>query len=129
MPDTLVEIWRRIIVGDTKSWVLFENGTCVILMETGADLAAQATQIIREWGPVHAGSPSGDFSVITLKDASGWVVTCHHPDVLTYVAPENVGPEPTELAVGLAGRSQRDADGSEPHLIHVEDQREGTPGQ
>lgn len=59
MPQTLVDIWREIIVGDEKSWVLFENGTCVILMEPGADLAAQATQIIREWGPVHAGSPSG----------------------------------------------------------------------
>ncbi len=129
MPDTLVEVWRRIIVGDTKSWVLFENGTCVILMEPDEDLAAQATEIIREWGPVHAGSPAGDFSVITLKDAPGWVVTCHHPDVLTYVALEDVGPEPTELAVGLAGRSRRDADGLEPHIIHVEDQREGTPEQ
>lgn len=67
--------------------------------------------------------------MITLKDAPGWVATCHHPDVLTYVAPEDVGPEPTELAVGLAGRSRRDADGLEPHLIHVEDRRKGTPEQ
>ena len=129
MLNELADIWRRIIVGNGKSWVLFENGTCVILMEPGADLAAQATQIIREWGPVHAGSPAGDFSVITLKDAPGWVVTGHHPDVPTYVSPEEVGPEPTELAVGLAGRSRRDADGVEPHVIHVENRREGTPKQ
>lgn len=129
MPEPLVNIWREIIVGDTKSWVLFENGTCVILMEPGEDLAAQATEIIREWGPVYVGSPAADFSVITLEDAAGWVITGHHPDVLTYVGPEEVGLEPSELAVGLAGRSQRDADGLEPHVIHVEDRRERTPNQ
>ncbi|GAB3965995.1 hypothetical protein GCM10029978_030120 [Actinoallomurus acanthiterrae] len=48
----LVETWRRIIIGDHKSWVLFANGTCVILMEPEEDLAAQATEILREYGPV-----------------------------------------------------------------------------
>jgi hypothetical protein len=33
----LVEAWRQIIRGPTKSWVLFENGTCVILTFVGVD--------------------------------------------------------------------------------------------
>lgn len=123
MADALVEIWRRLIVGDEKSWVLFENGTCVILMEPGEDLAAQATALMEEWGPVWVGSAAGDFSVISPDNAPGWVVTCHHPDILTYVASDDVGPEPTEVAVGLTGRGKRDADGLEPRVIHVEDRR------
>ena len=124
MSDSLVEAWRRIILGDQKSWVLFEHGTCVILMQPEPDLAAQAIQIMKEWGPVHGGSPAGDFGVMSLRDYPGWVVTCHHPDMLTYVSPEEVAePEPRDVTVGLLGRSKRDQDGQAPQVIHVEDRR------
>ena len=33
----LVRIWKDVIRGREKSWVLFENGTCVILMEPNGD--------------------------------------------------------------------------------------------
>ena len=129
MAESLVETWRRIIVGGEKSWVLFEHGTCVILMETGPDLAAQAVEIMRRWGPVHAGSSAGDFATITLTDAPGWVVTGHHPDMLTYVSPEEMGDkemgdeDASDLAVGLLGRSKRDQDGADLQVVHVEDRR------
>ncbi|MFV2172524.1 hypothetical protein ACFHW2_03215 [Actinomadura sp. LOL_016] len=121
--EELVEVWRGVIQGDHKSWVLFEHGTCVILMEPEDDLAAQATELLREFGPVHAGSPAGDFGTIDLDAAPGWVVYGHHNDVLTYVAPEEVGDEPSDLAVGLLGRSKRGQDGEEPAVVHVEDKR------
>ncbi|WP_157436276.1 hypothetical protein [Actinospica robiniae] len=57
----LIEKWRSIIIGDQKSWVLFANGTCVILMQPEGDLADQATELVREYGPVAAGGPAGDF--------------------------------------------------------------------
>lgn len=116
-------IWQRIIVGDDKSWVAFANGTCVIVMAPAAgDLAAQATALLAEWGPVHVGTPSADFNVITLPDDAGWVVTCHHPDVLTFVAPDEVA-VPNELVVGMMGRSRRDDDAAEPRVVHVADRR------
>ncbi|MFG2002219.1 hypothetical protein ACGFNU_24005 [Spirillospora sp. NPDC048911] len=120
----MVDVWRRVIVGDEKSWVLFENDTCVILMEPEEDLAAQATEILREYGPVHPGSAAGDFGTIDLEAAPGWVVYGHHNDVLTYVAPDEVT-APEELAVGLVGRSKRDQDGHELTVVHVEDKRPG----
>lgn len=123
--ESLIRTWRSIIRGEGKSWVLFANGTCVIPMEPEADLAAQAVGIMREWGPVHAGSPAGDFSVVDLDGHPGWVVTCHHPDVLTYVGPEEVGEDPAEVAVGLLGRSKRDQDAEELRVVHVEDPRAG----
>jgi hypothetical protein len=123
MAEPLVETWRGIIVGDQKSWVLFENGTCVILMEPEEDLALQAVEIMKEWGPVHPGSSAGDFSVIDLVDHPGWAVTCHHPDVLTYVAQDEVSGEPSEVAIGLIGRSKRDQDAGNLRVVHVEDKR------
>ncbi|MEN8215562.1 MAG: hypothetical protein ABFS56_04150 [Pseudomonadota bacterium] len=123
MNDQLVAQWRNIIVGDDKSWVLFENGTCVILMEPETDLSAQAVELMKEWGPVHAGTSAGDFSTITLEDDSGWVVTSHHNDILTYVAPEEGGDEPTDLSVGLLGRSKRNQDAESLAVIHIEDKR------
>jgi N-glycosidase YbiA len=116
----LVEVWRRIIVGDGKACALFEGGTCVIFAGAREGVAEAAVSLLREWGPVHAGSPAGDFSVITLESAPGWVVTCHHPDVLTYVAPEQVESAPSELQVGLLGRLQRDQDAQCLHVIYVE---------
>jgi hypothetical protein len=113
MSDSAIQTWRSIIQGDEKSWVLFAHGTCVILMEPAADPAAQAVAILRKWGPVHAGSPAGDFSVIELSEHPGWVVTGHHPDVLTYVGPDEVDGDGTDLTVGVLGRSKRDRDAAE----------------
>ncbi|GAA1264098.1 hypothetical protein GCM10009665_61970 [Kitasatospora nipponensis] len=120
--ETLTKIWTRLLADPEKSWVLFEHGTCVVLTAPEGDLAEQATELLREFGPVHVGSPAADFGVIDLKDAEGWVVTGHHQDVLTYVAPHEPH-EPSEFAVGLCGRSKRDRDGGELHVVHVADGR------
>ena len=119
----LVEAWRATINGPDKSWVLFENGTCVILMEPETDLAAQATELLREWGPVHAGSSFGDFGTIELQDGKGWVVTGHHNDILTFVGPDEMSPGAEDLAVGLYGRSKRGQDAEQLRVLHVEDKR------
>ena len=122
--DSLVQAWREIILYDDKSWVLFKNGTCVILMEAEDDLASQAIDIMKEWGPVHVGSPAGDFSVISPYEYSGWIVTCHHDDVLTYVSPDEVENGPSfDMIVGLFGRKKRAQDASSLEIIHVEDKR------
>src|SRR5262245_49205742 len=122
----LIEAWRGTIKGTQKSWVLFENGTCVILMEPETDLAAQATELLREWGPVHAGSSFGDFGTIELEDGKGWVVTCHHNDILTFVGPDEMSPGAEDLAIGLYGRSKRGQDAEQLRVLHVEDKRPST---
>jgi len=123
----LVEAWRATINGPEKSWVLFENGTCVILLEPEADLAAQATALLREFGPVHAGSSFGDFSTITLEDGRGWVITCHHNDILTFVGPDEASPDAQDVVIGLLGRSKRGQDAEQLRVLHVEDKRHAEP--
>ncbi|MFI8278228.1 hypothetical protein ACIGBH_25830 [Streptomyces sp. NPDC085929] len=63
-----------------------------------------------------------DFGVIDLKDVAGWVVTGHHSDVLTYVGPDEPQDQ-SHIAVGPFGRSKRHRDGTELHVVHVEDKR------
>src|SRR5262245_39550437 len=118
----LVAAWRYIINSPDKSWALFENGTCVVLMDPAGDLAGQAVELLREHGPVRPGSSFGDFGTITLDDGRGWVVTCHHNDILTYVAPDEVGTDSAnDLVVGLLGRSKRGQDAEDLRVVHVED--------
>ncbi len=123
MSDPLVDVWRQIIIGSQKSWVLFSHGTCVILTHPEQDIAAQATAIMKQWGPVHAGSSAGDFDTITLSQYPGWVVTGHHQDMLNYVSPDELRKTPTDVMVGLLGRSKRNQDGEDPQVVHVEDKR------
>jgi len=122
MDDRLVDIWPKIIVGEGKSWVLFEHGTCIIFSSPVEDPVAQATALLKEWGPVVPGTSAGDFNVIELQDHPGWVVTCHHPDILVYVGPDELeeGEEPNDLVIGLTGRARRDQDAEELQVVHVE---------
>ena len=119
-----VKIWRKLIIGDNKSWVLFEDGTCVILMEPKEDLAAQAIDIMKEYGPVHIGSASADMEITKLTKYPGWVVTGHHPDILNYISPDELKNDDTDdIVVGFLGRSTREADSKSLNIIHIEDKR------
>ncbi|MER5809102.1 hypothetical protein ABT143_13055 [Streptomyces sp. NPDC002033] len=91
---------------------------------TGAAvIAEQATDLLKKFGPARAGSPAGDFGVIDVKDVEGWVVTGQHNDVLTYVGLDEPQDQ-SQISVGLFGRSKRHRDGTELHVVHVEDKRE-----
>ncbi|WP_344402064.1 hypothetical protein [Streptomyces longisporus] len=118
--ETLIDAWRRLLSGSGKSWVLFEHGTCVVIDEPTGELAERATETLREFGPVQVATSAGDFRVLELKNGEGWLVTGHHPDVVTFVALDEPA-DPSHLAVGIHGRSKRDQDGTELHVIHVED--------
>jgi len=79
---------------------------------------------MREWGPVYAGSPAGDFTVLTLRHDSGRAIVSHHADIFTYVSPEEIPVDDrTEVVVGLFGRNKRDQDAAELVVIHIEDKR------
>lgn len=120
--EMVIDVWQRLLADPHKSWVLFEHGTCVVLPAPEEDLAEQATDLLKQFGPAHAGSSAGDFGVIDPEGVEGWVVTGHHNDVLTYVGPDEPQDE-SQIAVGLLGRSKRHRDGTELRVVHVEDKR------
>ncbi|GAA1458186.1 hypothetical protein GCM10009603_11150 [Nocardiopsis exhalans] len=120
--SALVDAWRRLLINPHATWVLFEHGTCVVLTEPGEDLRAQAVELLREYGPVRAGTPAGDYGVVHPDTTEGWVVTGHHPDILTYVPPGAVAEE-SDFAIGAQGRSQRHRDGTELRVVYAQDGR------
>jgi len=118
----LIDIWRKIIVGDNKNWVLFRHGTCVVITRPVKDVADQAGLILAEWGPVGNSNPVADYRTVKLTRDPGWVVACRHPDILSYVGPlDPVGENPSEETIGLLGRGRRYADAAELQIIHVEE--------
>lgn len=121
--EAIMAGWRRILEGQGKSWVVFANGTCVVLAEPQGDLKEQAIELLKVWGPAHAGTPSGDFWVVELENNGGHVVESHHPDIMTYLPPEEDEEGTSEMIMGLIGRSKRDLDAQELKVVHVEDGR------
>jgi hypothetical protein len=88
-------------------------------MEPTRDIAEQATELIAQW-PVAAGTDRGDFNVLNPTAVPGWVITCAHPDILTYLAPEEVDREDLpRVALGLQGRAKRDQDARERRIIFL----------
>lgn len=67
---------RRAINLQSEDWILFKNGTYVIFDDASiiADIREAVFAEMKEYGPVHAGSPTGDFEVTSLDETAGWVV-------------------------------------------------------
>lgn len=115
----LVEIVHRASTNPATPWVLFHNGTVVYLPLPEEDLAAQASRLLAEWGPVSAGGPAGDFGVTTIRDGTGWIVSCHHSDIFTFLGRHEVPKWTPDVQIGLLGREKRDQDGNELGIAHV----------
>ncbi len=62
------------------------NRSLHFLVVGTADVFLQARELLREWGPVHPGSSAADFNIVRAAEVPGWLVTCHHPDIITFVA-------------------------------------------
>jgi len=104
------------------NWVLFKNGTYIIFddVDAIADVAIEAEALMRTFGPVVTGGPAGDFEVIHLDNTAGWVVAGHGYGMYTYVHPSELeNNQPSDLEIGLYGRSKRDEDGQMPGIIHI----------
>ncbi len=118
----LVNIYKKIIIDPQMSWVLFKNGTCVMLLEPQKNIKEQAVKILREHGSVVAGSSSGDFEVTKIPEINGWVVTGDYPGIMMFVSEEE-GKKKDDAGVGLVGRSKRERDAKELKVEHIEDKQ------
>jgi len=123
MTRQYIDAWRSLL-RPGRAWVLFRHGTVVVFAESAPDIRYVAIAMLRKWGPVRAGCPAGDFAISTSDRHSGWIVHCHHPDILTYVDPEELehlpGGAPDAVQVGLSGRNKRDRDAAQLEVVHVE---------
>jgi hypothetical protein len=110
------------------AWVIFENGTVFYAFPgpdlpataSAAEVTAAAAAAFDDLGPVVAGTPSADFSVNRLASwfpAEGvFFVTYGDPRLVSFVIEDA---EATDFAVGLLGRSNREADFTDPRVAVV----------
>lgn len=112
----------RRVVKPGRGWVLFRNGTIVVSKEPMPNeaLADHARALLEEHGPVHAGTPAGDFQVVDLPDGIGWAIGSHIPEILTLVLTLEIERPVPPIRIGLLGRSKRAADAEERLVVHVE---------
>ena len=119
---SLLENVKLAINPKFQNWVLFENGTYIILDDVSQipDVKSEVIKLIEEFGPVSTGGPAGDFGVTTLNKTEGWVVSGHGYGMYTYVHPSELDSNsPDDATIGLYGRSKRDKDGQNPNIIHI----------
>jgi hypothetical protein len=119
--DKLIECVTKAINPKFKTWVLFSNGTYIIIEDsTITDKKKYALDQIHEFGPVFAGSPAGDIEVIKLNLVDGWSVGGHGYGMYTYVHPSEVEVKnPEDIDVGLVGREKRDKDSKDTTIVYV----------
>ena len=115
----LMTVFKKVITDPSMNWVLFKNGTCVMLMNPEEDVRAQAIKILKKHGLVIGGTPSGDFEVTKIPDINGWVITGNYPGIISFVS-EDEGGRKTDFEIGVIGRSKREYDSKELKVAHVE---------
>lgn len=114
--EELIEVYKKVIEPKLQNWVVFENGTCVIIYNHKMDLKEEATEVLKKYGNVTAGTPSADFTV--MKVGPGWIVTGDQAGILNYVA-ENEGEGKEEPEIGLIGRNKKEQDSKELKIIYI----------
>lgn len=115
--EELINIYRKVIEQSLKNWVIFSNGTCVILYHSKGDLEKDAKEVLEKYGTVAPGSSSADFTVIKVDE--GWVVAGDQPGILNYVS-KNEGKGIEDYEIGLIGRDKKEQDLKELKIIHTE---------
>lgn len=118
----LIENVKLAINPKFQDWVLFKNGTYIIFDDITKvkNINDDAMVMMKEFGPVFAGGPAGDFNTIHLTKTEGWIVSGHGYGMYTYVSPSEIQNESAnDMEIGLLGRSKRDLDGKKPEIIYV----------
>lgn len=117
----LINIYKKVVTDPLMNWVLFKNGTCVMLLEPQKDIKAQATQILQKHGVVIAGTSSGDFEVTKISEINGWVVTGDYPGIMVYVSDDEADSKKSDFEIGMIGRTKRETDAKVLEVVYVEE--------
>src|SRR3989344_2433484 len=103
--EKLINLYRRTIDPKFKDWVIFDQGTCVIIYNLKGDLETEAINVLKKYGTVTPGTSSADFTV--LKVDSGWVVAGDQPGILNYVSGEE-GRDLEDYEIGQIARDKKE---------------------
>ena len=114
-----IDIAKSAILGD-RSWVLFTNGTFIIIKDKVKDLTKAAIEFITQNGRVAVGTPMTDFSIMDLSSDDGWIITSWKEPMMTIVLKDELSnQEIDDISAGMYGRHKRDLDAKNPKILYV----------
>ena len=114
-----IEVWRRILKPD-QSWVLFENGTCVIWDGITDNPETYGINLLKAYGFVVPGTPAGDFNQKMMGNPPGMLVTYHHEHIMSFLLEEELD-DPGVLSIpGIIARHRRELDAKSLVIVHIE---------
>ena len=122
-------------------WAIFKNGTCVWIYykddasseeKESFDISKYAKDLLKEYGPIHPGSPQGYFYVNEAENIDGYFVSFHISGLISYVSENDeevkrivdrkkiVEQKEKNLVIGLIGRYYRKLDSESLEIVHIE---------
>src|SRR3989338_9763999 len=109
--NKLVSIYKKVIEPKLKDWVIFDQGTCVIIYNHKEDLETESSEVLQKYGVIVPGTESADFTVLKVDPDligvdSGWIVAGNQPGILNYVSEEE-GDGKEDPEIGLIGRNKK----------------------
>lgn len=119
----VVTVFKKVVTDHAMPWVLFKQGTCVMLLNPEEDVRSQAIKILKDHGSVVAGTPSGDFEVTKIPEIKGYIITGDYPGIMIFVSEEETGSKKSDFEIGMIGRSKRGQDSKESEVVHVYEPR------
>lgn len=119
-PKIFIDAWKKILAESPHPWVLFENGTVVILKTTEGKIEDDAREFLTKYGYAPPGTPEADFGVEKLENPAGYLVTTGGPEeIMTYVDDSELSKKYSEMMIGILGKTKRKHDRRDLHVIWV----------
>jgi hypothetical protein len=122
--EKLKEIWRDMLQPDRHTWVLFSHGTCV-LVPAADDAESIAIEILKQYGPLAAGTHLADFRVRKQNAPHTYLVGYAHPSIFNVVHGDEamlceMVEEHNDALIGSLGRGNRVFDAKVLKVVYVE---------
>ena len=107
---------------NTEYWVMFSHGTIVKLTSIDSNYKDRILIILKEYGPVKAGTPSGDTNPAQKLDNHGedWLISYPHCEEILNIVSFNEGVQENEeilVNIAMLGRANRVKDALAPSVI------------
>jgi hypothetical protein len=107
---------------EPHAWVMFENGTSVVIVNPTESIAQQAINVLSETYASEKHLDLEDVGVNIISGDSGWLVTSRNPDICNLVLFNDVGADNADDTFGIASFAKRlrRKDWIDRRVIHVE---------
>lgn len=121
-PEQLLEKVQQSIIPVYKNWVLFKNGTYIILDDISniPDVGQEAIRLLAAYRPKSAmEKPDWDYSISHLERVEGWSVYGNGYGIYTYVHPSEMIEAPAPPIIIVFSRNKRTLDEANPEILYI----------